>query len=211
MSAVLQSPNLFRGLRDVSEPEAITTISRLSLTAGDAARGLEAMACTALRLAGLHGVEISLHGDTETFAWHTKATGRGSAAGLIAANSREWGRLRILFEPRTKSVECPLRFARFLAQQTALMLNRLDTMVRNEAAKAAIKRLAERLDARKAVSRAAGVLAAAADLAHEEAVLLLLRRARMWRRPVLCAARAVILGVETGHLRRLSPDEKTSK
>jgi hypothetical protein len=209
MSAVLQSPNLFRSLRRVSEQEAVTTIGRLALAAVDAASGLEALAGVALRLGGLHGVEISLHAgqdEVEVLEWHdSKAPApRGSATGLIAANSREWGRLRILFEPRMKSVECPLRFARVLAQQAALMLNRLELLAYKEAAGAAVRRLQERLDRRKAVNRAAGILARSRSVSDEEALLLLLRHAREAKRPLLPLARTIILGEETGRLRPMS-------
>ncbi len=222
MSALLQSPNLFRSLRRVNEPEAIMKIGRLSLTSADAASGLEALASVALRVSGVHGVEVSLNaaeagGSVETMEWHdSKAPApRGSATGLIAANSRDWGRLRILFEPRMKSLECPLRFARVLAQHVALMLNRLEVSAGNKASKAAVHRLQERLETRKAVSRAAGILAKASNLTHERAVLLLLHQARKTRKSPLALARTMILSVETGHftpvsLRRLRSDDLTS-
>jgi hypothetical protein len=196
MSALLQSPNLFRGVRRMSEQEAVASIGRLAVSAVDAVGGLETLACVALRLAGLHGVEISLRnaGKLETFEFHDfTETCRGSATGLIAANAREWGRLRIFFEPKIKSVECPLRFARMLAQQIALMLNRLEVLTRNQAARAALKRLEQRLDARKAVSRAAGVLAETHRLRHTEATLLLLKQARESRCAPLSVARSIIL------------------
>jgi hypothetical protein len=205
MSALLQSPNLFRSLRRVSEQEAIFAIGRLALRAVDAASGLEALASVALRLSGLHGVEVSLHsseGNVDVLEWHdSKAPApRGSATGLIAANSREWGRLRILFEPRIKSVECPLRFARILAQQAAVMLNRMELTASKEAASAAVRRLQERLERRKAVSRAAGILARARNLSHEQALSHFLKQARESKRPLLPLARTLILSAETGHL-----------
>jgi hypothetical protein len=219
MSALLQSPNLFRSLRRVSEQEAIFTIGRLALTATDAASGIESLASIALRLSGLHGVEITLasgRGNAETMEWHDSKSPapHGSATGMIAANSREWGRLRILFEPRMQSVECPLRFARLLAQHAALMLNRLEVADRNSAIAAAVSRLEQRLETRKAVSRAAGVLASAGNLTHGQALSILLKQARASRRPLLPLARTVILGQETGHfpplsLRRLGSDEVT--
>ena len=220
MSALLQSPNLFRSLRRISEPEAITTIGRSALAARDAASGLESLANVALRLSGLHGVEITLHGQSgqsETFELHDSkaAAPRGSATGLVAANAREWGRLRIFFEPRIKSVECPLRFARVLAQHTALMLNRLDISARHEAIRRAMSRLEQRLETRKAVSRAAGILANMHHLPHEQGLAILLRQERTSRRPLLPLARAIILGQQTGHLqpvslRRLGPNELTN-
>ena len=219
MSALLQSPNLFRSLRRVSEQEAITNIGRLALTAADAASGIESLASIALRLSGLHGVEITLtsgHGNVGTMEWHDSKSPapRGSATGLIAANSRDWGRLRILFEPHIKSVECPLRFARVLAQHIALMLNRLEATGRYAASAAAVNRLQHRLDTRKAVSRAAGILASARNLTHQQALAILLEQARESRRPLLALARTVILGQETGHiqpihLRRLRSNEST--
>jgi hypothetical protein len=220
MSALLQPPNLFRSLRRVSEQEAITIIGRLALTATDAASGIESLAGVALRLSGLHGIEITLdsaQGDPQTMEWHDSKSPapRGSATGLIAANSRAWGRLRILFEPRIQSVECPLRFARVLAQHVALMLNRLEVASRNATIAAAVNRLQQRLDTRKAVSRAAGILASSRNLTHGQALALLLEQARQSRRPLLPLARTVILGQQTGHLQplslhRLGPDEVTS-
>lgn len=220
MSALLQSPNLFRSLRRMSEQEAVIAIGRLALQSVDAASGLEALASVALRLSGLHGVEVRLRdlgGKVEILEWHgsKEPAPRGSATGMIAANSREWGKLRILFEPRIKSVECPLRFARVLAQQVAVMLNRVELLATNEAASAAIRRLQERLDRRKAVSRAAGILARARNLSHEQALLQFLRQARESRRPLLPLARTLILSEETGNLRpislrRLEPGDSTS-
>ena len=207
MSALLQSPNLYRSLRRVSEQEAIMTIGRLALTVADPARGLEALASVALRVSGLNGVEVKLSAGEEsttgTLEWHaSKAPApRGAATGLIAANSREWGQLRILFEPKMRSLECPLRFARALAQHTALMLNRLDIAARNKASKAAVRRLEERLETRKAVSRAAGILAHGRNLTSERAVLLFLRHARESRKSPLELARTMILSSETGHFK----------
>ena len=219
MSALLQSPKIFRSLRRVSEQEAITNIGRLALTAADAASGIESLAGIALRLSGLHGVEIALNsgGTVETVEWHDSKSPapRGSATGLIAANSRAWGRLRILFEPHIESVECPLRFARVLAQHVALLLNRLEVAGRHAASAAAVNRLQHRLDTRKAASRAAGILASARNLTHQQALAVLLEQARESRRPLLLLARTVILGQETGqiepiHLRRLRSDESAN-
>jgi hypothetical protein len=58
----------------MSEQEAIITISRLALTAIDAPSGLQALANVALRLSGLHGVEMSLQfgGGTPQF-WNGAA------------------------------------------------------------------------------------------------------------------------------------------
>jgi hypothetical protein len=215
MSALLQSPNLFRSLRRVNEQEAILTIGRLALRVADAAEGLEALSGVALRLSGVHGVEIQLHSE-EVFEWHNaKADSpKGTATGLMTANGHDWGKLRLLFEPRIKSVECPLRFTRVLAQQAALMLNRLAANAQIQSYRAAARRLEGRLETRKAVSRAAGILAQAKNLQHQQALLLLLQQARETRRSPLVLARTLILSAEIGRvqpieLRRLQPNELT--
>jgi AmiR/NasT family two-component response regulator len=95
-------------------------------------------------------------------------------------------------------LECPLRFARALAQHTALMLNRLEIAARNKASKAAVRRLEERLETRKAVSRAAGILARGRNVTRERAVLLFLRHARESRKSPLELARTTILSSQTG-------------
>jgi ANTAR domain len=220
MSALLQSPNLYRSLRGLNEFEAITLISRLGLAAADAASGLASLAGVTLRLGGLHGVEASLRSSmkfADTLQWHDSQAPApcGSASGLVSANGREWGRIRINFEPRVQSVECPLRFARVLAQHAALMLNRLELVDRNEASTAAVSRLQDRLETRKAVSRAAGLLARSQHLSERKALSLLLEQARQSRRPLLQLARSIILGQQTGHfkpisLRRLGPEELTA-
>jgi hypothetical protein len=217
MSALLQSPNLYRSLRPLKEFEAIALISRLGLAAADAASGLASLASVALRLNGMHGVEVSLSSDGDTLQWHDSLgpAPRGSASALLAANGREWGRIRILFEPRIQSVECPLRFARLLAQHAALMLNRLELIERNEAITAAISRLQDRLETRKAVSRAAGLLAREQNLSELKALSLVLLQARQSHRPLLQLARSIILGQEIGRfrplvLRRLAPEELTA-
>ncbi len=218
MSALLQSPNLFRSLRKITEQEAILTLGKAALTASDATLGLETLAGVALRLSGIHGVVVRLNSVQDALEWHASRTTTpgGTAMGLIAANAREWGNLRLLFEPRTKSMECPLKFARVLAQQAALMLNRLELKENLHARTRAVRRLEQRLDARKAVSRAAGLLAKLNNLTEQHAMALLLRQAREKRSAPLAVARSIILGAETGHLapialRRLKPHELTAR
>jgi hypothetical protein len=208
MSALAQSPSLFSvPRRRINEEEAIFTISHAALTAVDALSGLETIANVTLRLTGIHEVQIRLHANheqAELLEWRhsTVSSPRGSATGLMAANSRDWGKLRLRFEPYIGSVECPLRFVRVVAQQAGLMLNRLELLGRNQMASAAVQRLQERLDTRKALSRAAGILAETKQLHYEQAVLLLLKQVRKERRSPLQLANDIINGGET---RRFTP------
>jgi hypothetical protein len=80
------------------------------------------------------------------------------------------------------------------------MLNRLDVTARNKASKAAVRRLQERLDARQAVSRAAGILAEIKHFSYERTLVLLLRQARESRQLPLATARTIMLCAEIGHL-----------
>ena len=221
MSALAQSPNLFCALRRrINEQEAILTIGRAALTAADALSGLETVANVALRLTGVHEVQVTLHAaqdQTELLEWrHSRVSSpHGAATGLIVANSRERGKLRLLFEPRIQSVECPLRFARIVGQQAGLMLNRLELLGHHRIASAAVRRLQERLDTRKAVSRAAGILAQTNQLTYQRALSLLLEQALEKRRSPLQLAHTIILGYETYNfpavsLRRLQPEQLTS-
>ena len=95
------------------------------------------------------------------------------------------------------------------------MLNRLELLGRNQMASAAVQRLQERLDTRKALSRAAGILAETKQLHYEQAVLLLLKQVREERRSPLQLANDIINGGETRRFtpvswRRLQPGELTS-
>jgi hypothetical protein len=76
MSALLQSTSLHQSLRHVSELDAITTIGRYSFAAVDAASGLESLANVALRLKGMHGVEVTVDagGRLEAFERHASRT-----------------------------------------------------------------------------------------------------------------------------------------
>jgi AmiR/NasT family two-component response regulator len=75
---------------------------------------------------------------------------------------------------------------------------------RNKVAAAAVRRLQERLDMRKTVSRAVGLVAEARDLSYDQAFWLFMKQAREVRRPLLLLARTVILSEETGHLQTIS-------
>ena len=95
------------------------------------------------------------------------------------------------------------------------MLNRLELLGHHRIASAAVRRLQERLDTRKAVSRAAGILAQTNQLTYQRALSLLLEQALEKRRSPLQLAHTIILGYETCNfpavsLRRLQPEELTA-
>jgi Xaa-Pro aminopeptidase len=113
---------------------------------------------------------------------------------FVEAGGRSWGRLHLYFEPRIQTVESPLRFARFLGQQAALLLNRFALEDQYDAQLATLDRLKDRLNTRIAVHRATGILAELRGVTDKEALALLIQYARQSRRTLLSLADAIILG-----------------
>jgi hypothetical protein len=101
--------------------------------------------------------------------------------------------------------------AAFVAQQIALMLNRLELEKRRKSQKRQIASLKRRLQTRKIVERTHGVLAIRHNLDQGEALRLLFRFARTWRKNLYDTSEAVLFGVDETPvvLRRLTPSEPT--
>jgi urease accessory protein UreF len=105
-------------------------------------------------------------------------------------------------------------FARFLGQQLALLLNRLDLIRERDMRRAQAKRMSERLEARKNLHRASGLVAKTRGISNQQALRLLVSHARKSRRSLNCMAETVLLGYEAPltrrpMLRRLHADEFT--
>ena len=117
MSALLQSQLSRSAQHPLSEAAALRLISRHAPAAKDLDSALEDLAVTALRVPGLHKVQISpsvAFPPLATFEWYASASPVlcGSAMAFVEATGRSWGRLHLYFEPRIQTVESPLRFAR---------------------------------------------------------------------------------------------------
>jgi hypothetical protein len=203
MSALLQS-ELSQSVRyPLVEAAALCLISRVTVTATDLRSGLEELAEAALRVPGLHKVQITpsvafplLERTLETLEWYAAASPVlcGSAMAFVEAGGRAWGRLHLYFEPRIQTVESPLRFARFLGQQAALLLNHFALEDRYDAHLGEIERLKKRLNTRIAVHRATGILAELRGVTDREALAFLVHYARQSHRTLASLADAVILG-----------------
>ncbi|HMF76608.1 MAG TPA: ANTAR domain-containing protein [Bryobacteraceae bacterium] len=199
MSALLQSQLSQPARYPLAEAASLRAISGLALTAEDLDSGLEGLAETALRVPGLHKIQITptvLLPPLERLEWYasTAPVLCGSATAFVEANGRSWGRLQLYFEPRIQTVESPLRFARFLGQQVALLLNRFMLEAQRDTQLATLDRLRRRLDMRIAVHRATGILAELRGVTDKEALALLVRYARESRRTLASLADAIILG-----------------
>jgi hypothetical protein len=199
MSALLQPKLSQSAHHPLAEAAALRVASRLVSAAEALDSGLEDLAESALRIPGLHKIQITpsvVFPPLETLEWYasTSPVLCGSAVAFIEANGRSWGRLHLYFEPRIQTVESPLRFARFLGQQTALLLNRFALEDQYDAQLATLDRLKTRLNTRIAVHRATGILAELRGVTDKEALAILFQYARQTRRTLLSLADAIILG-----------------
>jgi hypothetical protein len=198
MSALLQSQLSRSAQHPLAEAAALRQISRLASVAEDLESAFEDLAATALRVPGLHKIQItpSMSLPLETVEWYatTSPVLCGSAMAFVEAGGRSWGRLHLYFEPRIQTVESPLRFARFLGQQAALLLNHFALEAQCDAQIATLDRLKKRLNARIAVHRATGILAGLRGVTDQEALVLLVQYARQTRRTLVSLADAIILG-----------------
>ncbi|MBV8071831.1 MAG: ANTAR domain-containing protein [Acidobacteriaceae bacterium] len=199
-----------------SESEVLRDIGRIAWSAPRIEHGLEEIASAVFRLPGMHVLELHV----ETMPVFTKAAygacrTSGSAVEAVQANGLTWGTLRIYFDPALAQVETPLRFTRFVAQQIALLLDRLSLLREIEMQHRRLAHLKRRLETRKAVHRAAGVLAQARDIPDADALRIIIQEARRSRRTLLHLAQALILGFEAPGfhkpvLRRLGPAQYTA-
>jgi hypothetical protein len=199
MSALPQQKLSRSIVRPLAEADALQAISRLTSAAEDLDSGLESLAESALRVPGLHKIQITpsvAFPPVETLEWYAAAPPAlcGSAMAFVEAGGRSWGRIHLYFEPRIETVESPLRFARFLGQQAAMLLNRLSLEDQYDAHLETLDRLKKRLDTRIAVHRAVGILAELRGFSGKDALTLLTQYARRSRRTLLSLADAVILG-----------------
>jgi len=213
MSALHQPDSFYRQSKRLTEPEALQEIGRIAHTAVSALKGLQAIAETALWIPGVHTVKVedgALLAAFGPLAWPAGGSRSTSLTALVTveANGRSWGRLRLAATEEMRS------FTVFLGQQTALLLNRLDLIRRHDTLRAQAKRLSERLETRKNLHRAAGLVARARGVSDRAALQLLVNHARKSRRSLNRVAETVLLGYEAPltrrpALRRLQPQEST--
>jgi ANTAR domain len=202
MSALPQSDSFYRQPNRLSELEALQQIGRIAQTAVSAPKGLHAIAEAALWIPGVLSVNV------EEGVPLTARNNSHTTLVTIEANGRSWGRLLL-----TTTGDAP-RSASFLAQQVALLFNRLDLIRRRDALRAQAKRLSERLETRKNLHRAAGLVARARGVSDHAALRILVSHARKSRRSLNRVAETVLLGYEAPltrrpALRRLQPHEFT--
>jgi hypothetical protein len=145
----------------------------------------------------------------------TPNTQWASAIAPVKAGLHQWGQLRICFELSSEMSRSPLGFTRYLAQQIAGLLDRAALRYQRDNLRLQVSALARRLQTRKAVGRAIGLIARRDHVSPEAALARVAAVARRHRRSLLLTAQSVIfLEGEGGTLqspafRRLLPTETT--
>lgn len=184
MSALSQQ-DILSSVRDLGELDATREIGRRATSAIEIGDALEGIASLVLRMSGIRGVRIELAHDLARMAKTSLGWGvendpgpGGRAIEKIVVGGRYGGELRLDFDLRTLTVESPIRFTRFVAEQIAGMLHRWDLERRRDALVESVERLRSGLATRKAVERAKGILARSQDISESDALARLRRESR---------------------------------
>jgi hypothetical protein len=184
-------------LRPVTEVEVLQTIGQIANTATSEVTGLREMLDAMLCLPGVDGVKIEDGALLAISGQFARPQRKGHATLVnVSANGRFWGRLRLSGDDAIESS------GRFLGQQLALLLNRLELMRERDVRRAQAKRLSERLEARKNLHRASGLVAKTRGVPNQQALQILVRHARKTRRTLNRVAETVLLGYEAPLSRR---------
>jgi hypothetical protein len=186
--------------RTLDELSATRGISRNAALATEILRGLESLAAAALLVGGIRCVEVDPVQELEEYAgaplrWTVagKSVANGRAVAEIAAGGIRWGELRLRFDAHGVELESPVRFATFFAQQIAGMLNRLALESQSKMLRRRLTRLTHRLQTRKLVQRASGILARMHGIPQSNAIRLLIRHSREKRSSLYCVSEGIIL------------------
>lgn len=186
------------------ELEVLWEIGRIASSAPAVDIALEEIAAAVLRLGGV--LRFEREPDVRPESMMLPVRGNGVT----------WGSLRIHFGPALAQVETTEGFTRFVAQQVASVLHRLSLLDQMEAHQRRLAVLKRRLETRKAVHRARGIIAEARGISESEALRVMEQQARASRRSLLQLAQALIGGFETPAfappaLRRLHPGQVTTQ
>ena len=199
-----------------SEAEALFAIGRIACSEQNLESAFEGIAAAVLRMYGMHGLQLDLNGMPELHKGTFLAGTTASAVEAVRANGLTWGAIRIHFDPARTQVQAPVRFARFVGQQIASLLDRLSLRSELETQRRRLAHLERRLATRKAVHRARGQLAQVRTVSNLEALQLMKRHARRSGRTLLQVAEALMVGFDTPNferplLRRVHPGQLTSQ
>jgi hypothetical protein len=206
--------------RQLSEWEATQSVSRQVSGATEPQSGVRAIAEAVLLTSGVIRLTFESAAELASMSipleWGADASPgpQGCALAPIASAGRNWGEIRLYFDLRSKALESPLAFARFVGQQIARLLNQFDLIDQRQSLARQLDTLRVRLATRKLAQRAAGIVAQRRGIAVADALGFLTRYSREYRRRLYHVAEAVVLSHEDTWnrrpvLRRLQPGEVT--
>jgi hypothetical protein len=125
MSALAQPRRINSSGLPLEELEVTHQISRAASQAADTQEALDEIASLALRVEGIRSVNVEHRDELRRLAsgryrWGLPVGGvnEGSATADVACGGSQWGTIRIGFHLRIIHLESPLRFARFVGEQT---------------------------------------------------------------------------------------------
>ena len=221
MSAAVQYRNFYvPSVRAISELELLRGIGSLTWSGSEIKRSLESLASLLLRFEGITAFRFEPQESHHHLPLFERSVDAGTyatanAVAAVAANSFHFGQARIFFHPDlTQTTESPLRLVRFVGQQLAILLHRIELQHeknRQLASQFAMNRLLRR---RKLLHRAAAIFAEQREVSDKEALSLLVQYARRNRRKLLDIAEALLVGHDSTALarpviRRLTAGETT--
>ncbi len=205
MSALAQPRRIITSAQPLEELEATHQISRAASQAVDTQEALDEIASLALRVEGIRSVNVE-HRDAlrrlanGPFRWGPPAGGvnEGSAAADVACGGSQWGTVRIGFHLRIIHLESPLRFARFVGEQMAGVIDRLGREKERATLTETVEQLRNVLASRKAIDRAQGIIAGRQKITHTEAGAVLRKYSSESGNDLRRVAEAVILSEQAG-------------
>ncbi len=205
MSAVAQPRRIISSALALGELEVTHRISRVASQAADTQEALDEIAALVLRVEGIRTVQVEHREELRQlapgpFVWghKTAAVNEGSATADVVSRGSHWGTLRIGFQLRLIPVESPLRFARFVGEQMAAVIDRLGRVRERATLLETVEQLRNILASRKAIERAKGILADRQKITPAEAGAVLRKYSSESGNDLRRVAEAVILSEQAG-------------
>ncbi len=223
MSSLSQTRISFaRSQRPTTEIEFVRFISKITWNGQDEQVCFNSISDALLRLPGFLGFRFEPSESVANLAGFETSGPRLAVPGAcahspVAANGYVWGGIRVSFDPNAAlPVESPVRLARFLGQQVALLLHRIALKSEQRILLLKLEKTRQAIRHRKLIYGAAKVLAQQRGLSERDAISEIIRYARRNRRTLLNVAESLILGYDIGiatrpFSRRLAAHEPTAK
>jgi hypothetical protein len=194
--------------RALRELELMRLIGHIAWNSTSGDQAFDSIALAIARLPGFVGFRFEpLKAVPQLAAYEKMKPHRNAsdsfARAAVTANGREWGQIRLFFDPNAPpTVESPLRLARFIGQQVGLMLNRVAVHRDHEKLVARLEQIRNITKRRKMIHSAAGMLARRRNISGAEAIRFMAGYARRNRRRLLDISESLILGCNTAMITR---------